>query len=248
MNRRAILLLAAVLFPLVPALAQPVQANPANAPRQEPTIYEFKHLNQESAAAVARLAGEMFNVMTDYTPPLRVAVIRPMRNAVPDWQQKTLDFLKRYDVPPPPEPQVHYTAYLIRASNAKSSADDQHLNPIPKQLDDAIAEMKGTLNYARYDLLTTVTSVSQGAASASDRVPVFDYAYKIEYANVFVAPDHKSVSIRPFLFSLHLLIGDNVSSMISSNITVREGQKLVLGKLRMSDDADVFVVLTVKAE
>jgi len=142
-------------------------------------------------------------------------------------------------------------AYLIRASNAKSEADGEHLSPIPKQLDDAIAEMKSSLIYARYDLLTTVTSVSQGAASASDRAPFspgnFAYSYTIEFANVTVAPDHKSVTIRPFQFVLHHLANNSVSS-ISSNITVREGQKLVLGKVRMSDDADVFVVLTVKAE
>jgi hypothetical protein len=55
------------------------------------------------------------------------------------------------------------------------------------------------------------------------------------------------VTIRPFRFVLRHLPGNSESS-ISSNITVHEGQKLVLGKLRMSDDADVFVVLTVKAE
>ena len=33
------------------------------------------------------------------------------------------------------------------------------------ELDDAIAEMKSSLVYAHYDLLTTVTSVSQGSAS-----------------------------------------------------------------------------------
>jgi hypothetical protein len=248
MNRRAILWLAAAFLPSFPGLAQPVQ--PA-AQRPEPTLYEFKHLDRESAQAVAHLATTLFNVMVEYTPPLHVAVIVPMRNAVPDWREKTLEFLKRYDVPPPPEPQVHYVAYLIRASNAKSEEDSQHLIPIPKQLDDAIAEMKSSLVYARYNLLTTVTSVSQGAASASDRVPPVqgspDYSYTIDYANVTVAPDHKSVAIRPFQFVLHHL-GNNIASSISSNITVREGQKLVLGKVRMSEDSDVFVVLTAKVE
>jgi hypothetical protein len=249
MNRRAILWLAAPLFLSVPGMAQPAQ--PA-AQRPEPTFYEFKHLDRESAGAVAHLASSLFNVGVEITPPLHVAVITPMRNAVPDWREKTLDFLKRYDVPPPAEPQVHYVAYLIRASNAKSEADGQHLSPIPKPLDEAIAEMKSSLIYARYDLLTIVTSVSQGAASASDRLPSVqaspDYNYTIEYDNVTVAPDRKSVTISPFRFALVRLINDKVASSISSNITVREGQKLVLGKVRMSDDADVFVVLTVKVE
>jgi hypothetical protein len=248
MNRRSIVWLAAALFPALPGLAQPLRQ--ATQPRNEPGLYEFKHLDKESAEAVAHLASILFRVTVDYTPPIHLAIIRPMGNAVPDWQQKALDFLKRYDVPPPPEPQVHYVAYLIRASNAKSAADGEHLNPIPKALDDAIAEMKSSLIYTRYDLLTTVTNVSQGAASASDSIPFnqnFGYSYTIEYENVTVAPDHKSVSVRPFRFILHHL-GNNSQSSISSTITVRDGQKLVLGKVRMTDDADVFVVLTVKAE
>ena len=247
MNRRAILLLVAALASCAASLAQPGETAQTAAPRTETGIYEFKHLDHESAKAVAHLAMTLFNVVVEYTPPLRVAVIRPLRNAVPDWQQKTLDFLRRYDVAPPPEPQVHYTAYLIRASNT----DSQHaVSPIPKPLDDAIAEMKSSLIYARYGLLTTVTSISQGAASASDRFPgdFSDYGYTIDYTGATVAPDHKSVTIRPFRFVLVHYRPVNTESSISSNITVHEGQKLVLGKLRMSDDADVFVVLTVKAE
>jgi hypothetical protein len=68
-------------------------------------------------------------------------------------------------------------------------------------LDDAIAEMKSSLIYARYDLITTVTNVSQGATSATDRLPSVqtshDYNYTIEYGNVTVAPDHKSATISP---------------------------------------------------
>jgi hypothetical protein len=35
---------------------------------------------------------------------------------------------------------------------------------------------------------------------------------------------------------------------ISSDVTIHEGQKLVLGKLRLNGDDDLFIILTAKVE
>jgi hypothetical protein len=247
MNRRAFLPLVAALLPLAAGWAQQTRVVTT---RTEPALYEFKNLSASSAHAVCHVANTLFGVLIEYSPEVRIALISPNGpGAAPDWREKTIDFLKKYDVPPPPEPQVRYVAYLIRASNGKE-ADSPHVSPIPRQLDDAITEMKSSLAYARYDLLTTVTSVSQGGASASDPLPADGRRYAIEYGHVTVAPDHKSISINPFQFRLESpgTPTGNVLSSISSNITIHEGQKLVMGKVHYGPDADIFVILTAKVE
>jgi hypothetical protein len=217
--------------------------------QREGIVYEFKYLDGPRAAAVTHLAQETLVVGGSYDPTLRLAYFQPVAASSPDWRDKLVELLKRYDVPPA---QVHYQAYLIRASRRTTAPPS--LNPIPKELDDAIAEMKKSLVYGRYDLITIVSSVSEGAASASDLMLSADesspHYYNIEYANASVSPDRKSVSIRPFEFQLRGPSGDknNIQASISSDVTVHEGQKLVIGKVRLNFDSDIFIILTVKVE
>lgn len=248
MNRRAFLPLVAVLVPLAAGHAQ---QRALVSQRVEPSLYEFKNLDGPSAQAVCRVAGALYGVLIDFSPNIRLALISPNGPAVAtDWRDRTIEFLKRYDTPPAAGAQVHYLAYLIRAG--RSNSGTAKLNPIPKELDDAITEMKRSMIYTRYDLLSAVATVSEGGASSTDRLIDGQYAfrYTIDYGRVTVASDHKSVSIRPFQFKLETPgpTQYNLVSSISSDITVHEGQKLVLGKVRLNDDADLFVILTVKVE
>ncbi len=270
MNRRAVFSLAIAFLAAEPAAAQQLSGAPQQkvlADRPDPVLYEFKHLDNESALAVIHLAQTMFSISMSWEAKLHTVVLY---SASRDQLQKAADFVKRYDVPPPPEPQIHFVAYLIRAGDPPSqgSALQSGVNPIPAQLEDVVTEMKKSFVYPNYALLDTVTSVSHGGAGASDMLPgrsAFALGYDIEYGNVSVSPDRKSVNVKPFLFQLHNgggLAKENVTSSFTSNITIHEGQKLVLGKVRMpreiverpgneptlGERADLFVVLTVKVE
>ncbi len=250
MNRRAILLAAVALFANGSLVAQ--QQRTLVKPAQEGVVYEFKHLDKDAATAVTRVASEVFTLTGRYDGAIGLAYFQSQFGNPPsDWKQKTLEFLQRYDVAPPPSPQVHYFAYLIRAAKGKSGSEKE-VSPIPKELADAIEEMKRSLTYTKYELLTEVASVSEGGASASDRLPddQFVRRYALEYGHVTVSPDHKLISIHPFQFRLETAGGTGfyTDASISSDITVREGQKLVLGKVRLSGDADLFVILTAKVE
>ncbi len=255
MNRRTVLTVAAALLATIaPAAAQQVKVMPEGRP--DPVLYEFKHLDNESAMAVTHLAQTMFSVTISWEPKLHTVVLYSGNR---EQLQKAADFVKRYDVPPPPEPQIRFIAYLIRAGEAPPLAGkspQDAASPVPAQLDEVVAEMKKSFVYAHYALLDTVTSVSHGSAAAADILPGLPYAYSVDYGDVAVSPDRKGVNVRPFQFQLRNGGGagkDSVISSISSNITIHEGQKLVLGKVRLPaygslPRADLFVVLTVKVE
>jgi hypothetical protein len=268
MNRRRVFALAAALLAAIVPLAAQQATTPAPSQKLSvqaqqfrlgnPLIYEFQHLDDDSAMAVVRLAQTMFGVHFTFEPRLHAVVLS---SVIGGDAEKAVDFLKHYDVPPPPAPQIHFVAYLIRAADAPPP-NAKIDSPIPQQLEDVVAEMKKSFVYTHYTLLDTVTSVSQGGASASDMLPglaATQLGYEINYADVSVSPDRKAVNVRPFRFQLHSMAAkDTAVSSISSNITVHDGQKLVLGKVRLPEvtvdsgiirrNPDLFVVLTVKVE
>jgi hypothetical protein len=258
MNRRVFLYFAAVALGAAAASAQQAQqvkgaaaGHRLEAGPREAIYYEFKHLDPQKAASVAELAGELFNLNVRYDSGLNSVVLRGTLRPYDDWKTKSIEFLRKYDVPAPNEAQVNYVAYLIRASNKPLPARATP-TPVPQDLNEALAEMKKALSYAHYDLVTTVSTVSQGNAESSDGLQITDiggWAYDLRYSGVSVAPDRKSVSLHPFVFRLRPgATKQDVLATIESNITIREGQKLVLGKVHLYDDADLFVVLTAKVE
>jgi len=71
----------------------------------------------------------------------------------------------------------------------------------------------------------------------------------ITYGDTFVAPDGKSVTINHFKFSLRIPTGGGYeSSGITTDVAIREGEKLVIGKVRtgLGTPVDLFLILTVK--
>ncbi|HEX3879433.1 MAG TPA: hypothetical protein VHW24_20765 [Bryobacteraceae bacterium] len=205
---------------------------------------------------MTRLAQELLGVIGQFQPEFHLAIFRNIKADVqPDWKEKTVAFLKKYDVAPATPPQVHYTAYLIRASRKAGSSGD---GALPKDVQEAVNEMKRSLPYVRYDLATVVTNVSEGGAESSDALPSagrpeeagVGVYYNIQYGRVSVSQDRKAISIRPFHFWTRGPSGnkDDVMASISSDVTIHEGQKLVLGKLRLNGDDDLFIILTAKVE
>ena len=90
---------------------------------------------------------------------------------------------------------------------------------------------------------TEVENILPGASGATA------LSYTINYGNAAVSNDGKTVNVNPFRFSLRIPSGGTyLSSGITTDVAIHEGQKLVLGKVRIGpdDSVNIFLVLTVK--
>jgi hypothetical protein len=214
--------------------------------------YEFKNVDLYRATEIANFVGQLDRrVNVQFNGPFKTAIIQPNGNTPPEVGEKTLELLKRYDVAPTPPPRVEFVAYLVWASVHYGSPPGEQ---IPAAIEEAVAEMKKTFAYTDYKLLDTVSTDVRHHAEVENILPYASsagtaYAYTINYDNTAVSNDGKTVNVNPFKFSLRIPSGGTyLSTGITTDVAIHEGQKLVLGKVRigLDDSVNIFLVLTVK--
>jgi hypothetical protein len=217
--------------------------------------YEFKNVDIDRATEIVNFVRQLSEnrVMIQLNGPFKTAIIQPNGNTPPEVMEKTLQLLTRYDVAPTPPPRVEFVAYLVWASFNYGSPPGQ---PIPAAIEEAVAEMKKTFAYTDYKLLDTVSTVVRHHAEvenvlAGASTPGGAYFYTLNYGDTAVSTDGKTVNVNPFKFSLRIPSGGTYQNVgIATDVAIREGQKLVLGKVRtgVSDSVNIFLVLTVKVQ
>jgi hypothetical protein len=171
------------------------------------------------------------------------------------------ELLRQYDVPrvTPARKPAEFTVYLVRAS-AKAADQKQPpaaSRPIPAELDSVIAEMKRSFTYDSYSLLDALVVPVRGDTTIDSVLPdlrcmgQWPYFYTLALQNAVVADDGKSVWVSPLKFTIKIPLpgptADGGSSGITTSVRLEEGQKEVLGKVRLDiPDTDIFLVVTVK--
>jgi hypothetical protein len=111
--------------------------------------------------------------------------------------------------------------------------------------------MKSAFNYDSYSLWDTILLQPKGNGGETQGIlpadpEVSPYVYKVGYGLYgSAAAESKTVNLADFMFSIKR---DDIESHIRTDVTIREGQKLVLGKIRLMsfENADLFLVLTTK--
>jgi hypothetical protein len=242
MNKLALLLLLGGLAAAQTRLVEPASRS---------ITYEFKNVDIDRAAEIAQFAGQLeTRVRIELNGPFKTVIIHPLGNTPPEVLEKTLELIKHYDVAPAPPPRVEFVAYLVWASVQYGNPPGQ---PIPATIEEAVAEMKKTFAYTDYKLLDTVATDVRHHAEVENILPgsvgATVLSYTINYGNVAVSSDGKTVDVNPFRFSLRIPSGGTpLSAGIATDVAIHEGQKLVIGKVRIGpdDSVNIFLVLTVK--
>jgi hypothetical protein len=161
--------------------------------------------------------------------------------------------LKRFDVPAPkavPDPAVEPVdcmVYLIRASTVTGASG----KPVPAELQSAIEELKQSFTYDHYSLWDTqAIHPGGGAGDFQGILPVEPngglHLYNMTYKSYSYTYVEKAMLITDFMFSVKK---DEIESHIKTSVTIHEGQKMVLGKIRLmpAEHADLFLILALKA-
>jgi hypothetical protein len=222
-------------------------------PARRSITYEFKNVDLNRASEIVNFAVLLTEnrVMIQLNGPFKTAIVQPNGNTPPEATERALELFKRYDVAPTPPPRVEFVAYLVWASVHYGSPPGQ---PIPAAIEEAVAEMKKTFPYTDYKLLDTVSTEVRHHADVENILPATTssgsaYSYAINYGDTAVSNDGKTVNVNPFKFSLRVPSGGQyLNTGITTDVAIHEGQKLVLGKVRigLDDSVNIFLILTVK--
>jgi hypothetical protein len=184
---------------------------------------------------------------------LKAMSVTMRQDAVADVEQ----IIKRFDVPPPPVPNVEVTIYMMSALPTPSVA------PIPPELEPVIKQLKSMFSYKSYQLIDTevirVRAGQGGDASAvvDNKGPSGPSGAKtiseMKFRSVTPSTDERGRAMRIDGLKVGLktptVSGPKgeyqyIDTGISTDVDIREGQKVVVGKVNMdgADRASIVVL------
>lgn len=162
--------------------------------------------------------------------------------------------LKRLDTPETPRPEIEFRMHVLIASNAAGGA-----NQYPADLKDAVGQLQTTLTFKSYHLLTSIIqrakdrpdfapNIIQGEGSAQIQLPGenaprdFGYNFQANSLTLSTGPAGvTTVQLGSFRFRLD---GGNEGgrAVVSSDVGVRDGEKVVVGTAGLRDKALILVL------
>ena len=268
-NSRLIATLILTLMLASAVAAQPPQAAPVAAPREseyvqekgfKSKVFEIKHRDPRELANVLRalgsgfkgasLSGNLeFNTITVRDFPENIATIE--------------EAIKRLDVQETAHPQsdIEFHIHVLIASNTGATGDD-----FPAELIDVIKQMQGTLKYKSYGVMASAVHRATGEGngvsnngvaesklfnvSTPNGNPIF-YNYELNSVRLNANPSGAAtVGIRLFRFRVRIPLnvggpGQQIQYQdvgFDTPVTVREGEKVVVGTTTMGDKGLIVVL------
>lgn len=145
--------------------------------------------------------------------------------------------LKRLDVAPPPMKNVEVTAYVLECTVSGEAGT------LPPDLQDVVVQLKRTFNYSGCGLARTL--FTRASAGGHMRAEFREGSAGFYNLTAVVEVDSTEASIVRFR-SLNLEnVGPNQGGRFAGDVEVRDGQKVVLGRLgTVPSGKDQLIVLT----
>lgn len=241
--KKLLLALALMALPLV--AQDQKKEEPKEPPVQRLFVLKYADPNQVS---------NLIRVFTGNVTP-NAAMHALAVSATPAAMAAIEDAIKRLDVPASAPQNVELTAYLLTGSDA-----DGMSGTLPKELDNVVAQLKGTFAYKNYrlgDILTLrgrtgqrhSTSGSGGSVMIGNVAqPVFPQ-FSVNSIGVgeggTIHIDGLQVGNR-----VPVMTGTSSESKINyqevgldTDVDIKEGQKVVVGKVGLNPNEAMFVVL-----
>ncbi len=210
-------------------------------------IFEVKYREPSSIANVLRQLGSgfkgagispnnEFNTLTVRDFPENLATIE--------------EAIKRLDTPAAPRSSVQMHMHVLLASNRTGAAA---AGEIPAELKDVITELRGTLTYKNYELVTSVlqrlTETNRGLngnglaqiPGAQSNLTTAQYEYFVSQLSfVPSASGAQTIQIQDFTFTL---VGDGIRGRVQTALNLRDGEKVVVGTATINDRALIVVLI-----
>jgi hypothetical protein len=232
----------ALLLMALPLAAQEEKKAEAPAPPTVQKLFVLKYADPQEVSNLLRV----FHAS--------IVPNRDMRVLAVDAAQSTMaaieDAIKRLDVPSAAATNVDLTVYLVVGREGESPAGSSAL---PKDLDSVVTQLKNAFAFKSYSLmdvlaLRTRTGQAVSSTSSGGSMPTVQGGPK----PVTTAFRVRSTSIGSDGATIHITdlnahIETPVSTVaLGTDIDIKEGQKVVIGRLGISKDEALFLVMTVK--
>ena len=161
------------------------------------------------------------------------------------------DAIKQLDVPSAAPKSIELTVDLIMGTDAESNMG----NPVPKELENVVAQLRGSFpfkNYRQVDLIelrsrtgeSTVAADSESGAMAGPGTGTVMTHFLIRH--VGLAQDGTTVRLDGMEASIRWPdLGHPLN--LNASVDVKEGQRVVVGRIGVSHDQALFLVLTAHA-
>lgn len=146
--------------------------------------------------------------------------------------------LKKIDVPPPAEPDVELTAYLIGASSDTTAAETQ----FPPSLEPVVKQLRGVFTYRDYRVMESFVMRVRSGTGGTDNGAIKEVgAYRLQFRSLSSTekPNGHSIHINALRLELET---NHSSSSIQTDIDIGEGQKVVVGKTSLPNSAVILVL------
>jgi hypothetical protein len=264
---KLIAIIACALLPLSTTLAQ---QNQTQTKQTESQWVDFSGFKGKIFDIKNRDPIELINILQPLGSGFKGAIMKSNSEyktiTVRDFPENLAtieEAIKRLDVQLPPKPTQHLRpiypdievfAYVLIASNGEGDGA-----PSPPMLADVIKQLQTTLNYKSYQLLTSIvqrTSYENGSIDANgtaelpDKSLIGKYALQIAINTPGARFDPSQIALSRLLFQMEgfketdtrtIGVGD---TKINTRLSVRDGEKVVVGTSSLKDKAVILVLTT----
>lgn len=236
---------------------QPTSGSTATRPGLKNRVFEIKHRDPDTLLAVLRLLGSGYGGMS-VSNEFRTLTVRDYPENIATIEEA----IRRLDTPVPPTPGIEFRVHILIASNAATSS-----NQYPAEISDVVKQLQSTLSYKNYYLMTSavlrtkegpVGVQNKGVADfklmtegAARNNPIF-YEYRARHITLDTTSTGAPVmQIGNFGFNMRIPVEVNTGQIqydtvgFESPVSVREGEKVVVGTTTMQDKG-IIVILTAR--
>ena len=169
------------------------------------------------------------------------------------------DAIKRLDVPSAAPANIDLTVYLLVGHESEGSVG----SPVPKDLDSVVTQLKTAFAFKSYSLLDVLelrtrtgeqasTTSSGGAVQNGNSSVAVITNFRINSAGL--GGDGATVHVSRLQANIKMPVlsaggGYSYTDLgMNSDVDIKEGQKVVIGRLGISKDQALFLVLTAKVQ
>ena len=241
----------ALFLSTIPLAAQPEEAKPLVSQVRTPPpavkkIFVLKYADPRAMAELLRV----FEAVISANPEMHVLAVTANQSTMTSIEEA----ITRLDTPIAATKNIELNIQLVVGGDAESGFG----NPVTKDLDNVVTQLKNAFPFKSYRLLDTLTLRSRSGQNASttssggfvkmgENTHPITTSFRVRSASI--AQDGSTVRIDGLSTNIRLPVPSgqafNIQELnMNTDVDIKEGQKVVVGRLGISRDQAVFLVLT----
>jgi hypothetical protein len=244
--------LLALMLLTVPLAAQEQKSDAPAKPAAPPNQTKVFILKYADPQAIRNLLA-IFSAGVAANPEIHALAVTAPQDAMRSIEEA----IAKLDVPAAAPKNFDFTVYLVVGTEAENIISAG----VPKDLDGVIAQLKGAFAFKNYRLLDVLTVRARGGQTVNTRssggsVQLSSVSKQVNSTfsirSASLVPD--GATIRLDRLSCQSKVPIEISPgnysdetlSLDTDLDIKEGQKVVVGRMGMSSQQAMFVVLTVK--